>query len=166
MSNFGLFNLVAQVSVDSVNLQKSDTLITQDTIPHDIQDIRFSSDTFASKVNYGADDSTRLDNVNRFIYLYGNAYLEFENYSIKGADIIEVDLEKSIAVAEQLPDSLKPPPAPPPPKAPIVQEETEDLDEEEQLALELEEDPLFFDPDSAQRRIQEELNRGSRATTH
>ena len=159
MSGVGFVNLVAQVSIDSSTVQKRDTSITIDTLTPDIPSIGFSKDTFASKVNYGADDSTVLDNTNRFIYLYGNAYLEFENYSIKGADKIEVDLEKSIAVAEQLPDSLKPPPAPPPPKAPIIQEETEELSEEEQLALELEDDPLFFDPDSAQRRIQDELNR-------
>ena len=69
--------------------------------------VRFSADTLDDFVNYGAKDSIRFDNVNRLIYLYGEAFIKYQTYNIT-ADYIKVDLENSVAVAEQLPDSLKP----------------------------------------------------------
>lgn len=68
--------------------------------------VRFSADTLSDVVTYEARDSIRLDNVNRLIYLYGEASIKFQNYSIT-ADYIKVDLDSSLADAQQLPDSLK-----------------------------------------------------------
>ncbi|MBX2815632.1 MAG: hypothetical protein KTR24_06535 [Saprospiraceae bacterium] len=68
--------------------------------------IRFSSDTLSDVVDYTAKDSIRLDNVDRLIYLYGEASITYQSYSIT-ADFIRVDLDSNIAYATQLPDSLK-----------------------------------------------------------
>jgi len=68
--------------------------------------VQFSADTLEDVVTYEARDSIRLDNVNRLIYLYGEASIKFQTYSIT-ADYIRVNLDSSIADAQQLPDSLK-----------------------------------------------------------
>ncbi len=103
-------------------LQRATRLLTDslatDTLPYDPLDsirqkspirglVRFSADTLQDLVEYNARDSIRLDNVNHLIYLYGQASIKYQTYSIT-ADYILVDLDSSTALAEQLPDSLKP----------------------------------------------------------
>ncbi len=84
----------------------TDTLPATDTISPIRGMVRFSADTLDDYVDYNARDSIRFDNVNRMIYLYGEASIKYQNYSIT-ADYIQVDLDSNLAVAEQLPDSLK-----------------------------------------------------------
>src|SRR5690606_11355049 len=50
---------------------------------------------------------TFFDPRKNLVYLYGNAFVEYEQFSIRNADYIEVDLNDSIATARILPDSLK-----------------------------------------------------------
>ncbi|NND32141.1 MAG: LPS-assembly protein LptD, partial [Saprospiraceae bacterium] len=68
--------------------------------------VAFSADTLEDLVTYSARDSIRFDNANHLIYLYGEASIKYQTYSIT-ADFIRVNLDSSIALAEQLPDSLK-----------------------------------------------------------
>ncbi len=100
--------------------------------------VKFSADTLDDLVDYSARDSIRLDNVNRLIFLYGNASIKYQTYSIT-ADYIRVNLDSSTALAEQLPDSLKkvdafdqlnaPEPEPEPePELPLLYEDTIGLD--------------------------------------
>lgn len=143
--------------------QNPDLLNDRDTIPgvedsvkvEQITDrIKISPDAFASNVKYGADHKTFFDRIRNLVYLYGNAFVEYQDFSIRNADYIEVDLNKNIATARLLPDSLKhligdtqydtavaeiPPP-----------EETEDFEEDEffddELMDGMEIDPVTGEP--------------------
>ncbi len=96
--------------VDSLNVKEQ--VSVQDSIP--LVDtaslikgkITFSADTLQDIVEYSAKDSIHFDNANHLIYLYGNASIKYQSYSIT-ADYIRVNLDSSEALAEQLPDSLK-----------------------------------------------------------
>ena len=112
----------------------------------------FSSDTLENNVDYDA-DSIIVNNVTRFIYLYGNAMVTYGTYSISGADYIEIDLDSNLAVAQQWPDSLKV-------RLPQVEgpeEEPEDIVQtevsEEEPVDAFEDDPLFNSPDSLEREL-------------
>ncbi|WP_236975607.1 putative LPS assembly protein LptD [Membranihabitans maritimus] len=80
-----------------------------DTIkaPDILSKVKVSEDAFSTGVNYGADFKTFFDRKKNLVYLYGNAFVEYEEYSIREADYIEVDLDKNIATARLLPDSMK-----------------------------------------------------------
>lgn len=97
----------------SQNLQNTNEVDTlpgaPDTVKVDgrLDDIKISPDAFASHVKYGADHKTFFDRKLNLVYLYGNAFVEYEQFSIRNADYIEVDLNKNIATARLLPDSLK-----------------------------------------------------------
>ena len=101
-------SLVGQV--DSLRLPltptQPDSLPVPDSVPSIRGMVAFSADTLEDLVTYSARDSIRFDNVNHLIYLYGNASIKYQTYSIT-ADFIRVNLDSSIALAEQLPDSLK-----------------------------------------------------------
>ncbi|MDH3651761.1 MAG: putative LPS assembly protein LptD, partial [Saprospiraceae bacterium] len=102
---------IAFSQVDSLNIQRPSPDLPLQSEPDStlgiLGSVRFSADTLEDLVNYGAKDSIRFDNVNRLIYLYGDAFIKYQSYDIT-ADYIKVDLENSTAEAEQLPDSLKP----------------------------------------------------------
>src|SRR5690606_7781518 len=72
-----------------------------------LSDITISPDAFTSNAKYGADHKTFFDPRKNLVYLYGNAFVEYEQFSIRNADYIEVDLNTNIATARILPDSLK-----------------------------------------------------------
>lgn len=69
--------------------------------------VKLSPDAFTSNARYGADHKTFFDPRRNLVYLYGNAFVEYEQFSIRNADYIEVDLNENIATARILPDSLK-----------------------------------------------------------
>ena len=90
--------------------------------------VKFSADTLEDLVNYSARDSIRFDNVNHLIYLYGEASIKYQSYSIT-ADFIRVNLDSSEALAEQWPDSLKR-------KDPLSELRDQDLEDPEEEELE------------------------------
>ena len=104
------FSTLLQGQVDRPTLPKdsirADSSGVSDTIPRLRGIVAFSADTLEDLVDYSARDSIIFDNVNHLIYLYGEASIKYQTYSIT-ADYILVDLDSSIALAEQLPDSLK-----------------------------------------------------------
>lgn len=81
----------------------ADTLKSSQNLPG----IVISPDAFSSNAKYGADHKTFFDPRKNLVYLYGNAYVEYEQFSIRNADYIEVDLNLNIATAKLLPDSMK-----------------------------------------------------------
>lgn len=72
-----------------------------------LRGVPISPDAFSSNARYGADHKTFFDPRKNLVYLYGNAFVEYEQFSIRNADYIEVDLNENIATARILPDSLK-----------------------------------------------------------
>ncbi len=95
-------SLISDEQRDSLMLSRQN-FVEQSSISGQVQ---FSADTLDDVVTYEARDSIRLDNVNRLIYLYGEASIKYQTYSIT-ADYIRVNLDSSIADAQQLPDSVK-----------------------------------------------------------
>ncbi len=87
---------------DSVSLA-NDSLKSSENL----DDIILSPDAFSSSAKYGADHKTYFHPQKNLVYLYGNAFVEYEQFSIRNADYIEVDLKKNIATARLLPDSMK-----------------------------------------------------------
>lgn len=87
---------------DSLSLA-SDTLKSSQFLT----DITISPEAFSSNAIYGADHKTFFDPRKNLVYLYGNAFVEYEQFSIRNADYIEVDLNENIATARLLPDSMK-----------------------------------------------------------
>ncbi len=102
--------------------------------------VKFSADTLEDLVNYSARDSIRFDNVNHLIFLYGEASIKYQSYSIT-ADYIRVNLDSSEALAEKLPDSLKR-------KDPLTELRNAELEEEEETTEEFEDDYVLDAQDS------------------
>ncbi len=77
---------------------------SQDTLllPGDV--VRLSGDSLDAPVDYGATDSMVLDNDEKKIYLYGNAFVNYTDISLK-AGFIVFDWENSLVYAEGIPDS-------------------------------------------------------------
>jgi hypothetical protein len=67
--------------------------------------VRISPDSLNAKVEYGSVDSNYLDKIERRVYLFGKAYVRYQNMSIT-ADYIVVDLDSSVATAEGRLDSV------------------------------------------------------------
>jgi hypothetical protein len=84
----------------------TDSLPARDSISRLRGVVAFSADTLEDLVYYSARDSIIFNNAEHMIYLYGEASIKYQTYSIT-ADYIQVNLDSSIALAEQLPDSLK-----------------------------------------------------------
>ncbi len=84
----------------------TDTLPVLDSLPRLSGMVAFSADTLEDMVVYSARDSIIFSNADHMIYLYGEASIKYQSYSIT-ADYIRVNLDSSIALAEQLPDSVK-----------------------------------------------------------
>ncbi len=125
--------LVAQVRPDSRSLPTTHADTLAESPLRGV--VAFSADTLEALVDYSARDSIRFDNANHLIYLYGNASIKYQSYSIT-ADFIRVNLDSSIALAEQLPDSLKQ-------EDPLDALRTESEDE-----IPVEPEPVFDDRDS------------------
>ena len=104
------FSTLLQGQVDRPILpakpELTDSLSVPDSVPRLRGVVAFSADTLEDLVDYSARDSIIFDNANHLIYLYGQASIKYQTYSIT-ADYIRVNLDSSVALAEQLPDSLK-----------------------------------------------------------
>lgn len=90
---------------DVVAVQDS---IAQDTIPTRTAiegSIIISNDSVLEEVKYGAVDSNNMDAVLNQLHLYGDAYVEYQDMTIKGAYIM-FDFENNIAHAYKDLDSL------------------------------------------------------------
>ncbi len=89
-----------------------DTLLQNDSLRIDsfpiidpvFSQIRISQDSVEDEVDYHSQDSQIMDNRNKFVYLYGDAHVAFQELSLD-ADYIEFDLENDLAFAKGLPDS-------------------------------------------------------------
>ncbi|MCB0688118.1 MAG: LPS-assembly protein LptD [Saprospiraceae bacterium] len=118
----------------------ADSVSVLDSVPRLRGVVAFSADTLEDLVDYSATDSIIFDNANHLIYLYGEASIKYQTYSIT-ADFIRVNLDSSIALAEQLPDSLKK-------KDPLdeLREEPAEAEPEEELPLTQEQlDSIYLD---------------------
>lgn len=82
-----------------------DTLSEERQVNHIPSGVKLSKDSLDTPVDYGARDSSRYDNVNRIFHLYGEAYVEYQEYSIK-ADYITVNMNNNIATAYARVDSI------------------------------------------------------------
>ena len=67
--------------------------------------IKISDDALEELVEYSAEDSMRLDAVNKVVYLYGQATVKYTTIELSAGKIV-FDLENDIVVAEFILDSL------------------------------------------------------------
>ena len=82
---------------------EADTLPAQTKVI-DLNAVALSKDSLSAEVEYGARDSLDFDNQAKFVYLYGDAYVNYEDINLT-ADFIRIDFENNIAYANGLPDS-------------------------------------------------------------
>jgi hypothetical protein len=80
---------------DTVNIKGMKTL--PDTSKKD------KKNGIGSEIKYIATDSVRTDNVNKILYLYGNARVTYEDFELD-ADFIRVDQKNHLVYASGLPD--------------------------------------------------------------
>ncbi|MCC6816405.1 MAG: LPS-assembly protein LptD [Saprospiraceae bacterium] len=92
----------------------SDTLINESLIKKDSLIIRgsqlylASNDSITEPVDYSSRDSSVFDLKNRYIYLYGDAWIKYQTMELR-ADYIIIDLNKSEIEAQPLRDSMNVP---------------------------------------------------------
>ena len=107
----------AELLLDSLDQStKSDTLTIQDslaistdttktrTLNYSKKDqIKFSEDGLDDKVTYGAKDTMWLDKDKNEVHLYGEAYVNYQNYELKAGYIV-LNIETNIAEAHSIKD--------------------------------------------------------------
>ena len=76
--------------------------VNQQTI--DLNEVVFSKDSIDAPLIYDSDDSMRMDVKNQMVYLYGNAVVKYETFSLR-AGFIALDLQNKLVMAEGWPDS-------------------------------------------------------------
>src|SRR5690606_36656771 len=77
---------------DTLSFNATDTLPgATDSLKNaqNLSRITLSPDAFSSNAKYGADHKTFYDPRRNLVYLYGNAFVEYEQFSIRNADYIE-----------------------------------------------------------------------------
>jgi hypothetical protein len=89
-----LIDSSAQEALDSIPM-RSDT----------VRKVRISKDSLDTKVEYGARDSMRFDNMNNLVYLYGDAYVNYGSLRLT-ADFIQVNIDSNLAIAQAGRDSM------------------------------------------------------------
>lgn len=62
-----------------------------------------SQNALDSELDYGSEDSSYVDNINKTIHLFGNAYVNYRDKELK-ADHIILELDRNIAEALKFPD--------------------------------------------------------------
>lgn len=67
--------------------------------------VSLSKDSLDAPVNYGSKDSMMYDIANQKAFLYGNAFVTYNEFDLK-ADYIEIDFKKKLAIAEGRRDSI------------------------------------------------------------
>lgn len=80
----------------------SDSIARDSVVPSET--IQISKDSLENKVKYGARDSMRFDNINSLIYLYGDAFVDYEGLTLR-AEYIEVNIDSNLAYAAAVKDS-------------------------------------------------------------
>jgi hypothetical protein len=94
------------LSLDSLPLPDSlmlDSLAADSTRPL-FPDILVSEDALDARVEYDAQDSIHFSVREQKVYLYGNAFVQFQTTSLR-AGYMEVNLKDNIVTAEGFPDS-------------------------------------------------------------
>jgi len=90
---------------DTVFLVPDTTIsASSDTIVTDSLAGGGSKDALDAKVDYKAKDSTIFDLVNKKVFLYGDAVIDYDDINLKAA-YIEIDFEKNEVYATGMPDS-------------------------------------------------------------
>ncbi len=104
---FGLSLYAEAQTRDSLDMAIRQTSPKDSTLtgPSIQAQVKLSDDKIQSKVEYGARDSARYDDQSKRFFLYGDAYVQYEEYSIK-AHFIELDMKTNIATASGHKDSL------------------------------------------------------------
>ena len=95
------------LNLDSVILDSDSNAVDTtglDSITNIIESPERMESTFKSKVKYHADDSMMIDNQKNKAYLWGKAWVEYEEIKLD-ADYLEVDFIKNEVIAKGLPDS-------------------------------------------------------------
>lgn len=82
--------------------QKDSSIILADSTS--LRRYEISEDAIEDKVVYGSVDSMIMDNTGRFVFLYGEAFVDYSTIHLK-AGFITVDLDSNIAVAVGIVDS-------------------------------------------------------------
>jgi lipopolysaccharide assembly outer membrane protein LptD (OstA) len=80
------------------------TAILRDTLVVDTLAAGASKEALDAKVDYKAKDSTLFDLVNKKVFLYGNAEINYNDINLKAA-YIEINFEKNEVYATGMPDS-------------------------------------------------------------
>ncbi|MBK7682905.1 MAG: hypothetical protein IPJ26_10810 [Bacteroidetes bacterium] len=83
-------------SLDSIKIQAGDTIPLNDSL--------LLADDFKSKVSYYAEDSIVYDLDTGMVYLYGNAWMTYEDIRLE-ADFIDINFNTKVMSASGLPDS-------------------------------------------------------------
>ncbi len=109
-----LIHVILLIAINAICLQKvrgqetkHDTLIRPDTTVAGIasaDSTTSGNSSLRTKVIYSATDSIIMDNREQKAYLFGDAVVEYEDIKLKAA-VIEINFEKSLAVAKGVPDS-------------------------------------------------------------
>lgn len=92
---------------DSLQVNVDSLVMLTDSIPDSVaQTLPFplSKDAIDAKIEYGSTDSIIMDNVERLVHLYGDAYVNYGSLELK-AEYIRLDLNTNIALAEGRLDS-------------------------------------------------------------
>ncbi len=101
--------LSAQEDIPVKQLEIRDSLTMDstgvDTLGSLLDQIVISPNAIDRKVIFGAQDSQIIDNAAGKVFLYGNAFADYDNLSLQ-ADYIELSLDSSIAYASGMKDSL------------------------------------------------------------
>jgi hypothetical protein len=88
---------------DSLSLSKGDSSTTaNDSIP--LNDSLMLADDFKSKVSYYAEDSIVYDLDTGMVYLYGKAWMTYEDIRLE-ADYIDIDFNTKVLSSKGVPDS-------------------------------------------------------------
>ena len=90
--------VAATISPDTIIRVASDSLVT-DSLSKSV-----SKDALDAKVDYKANDSTIFDLVNKKVFLYGEAEINYSDINLQAA-YIEIDFEKNEVYATGMPDS-------------------------------------------------------------
>ena len=93
----------AEQNLPPVNIQVPDSS-KADSIKKLLEDPERMESSFKSKVKYHADDSIMIDNKNNKAFLWGNAWVEYEDIKLD-ADYLEIDFAANEVLAKGLPDS-------------------------------------------------------------
>jgi lipopolysaccharide assembly outer membrane protein LptD (OstA) len=92
--------------VDSTNTLKPDTVTASipDSLAVDSLAAKSSKEALEAKVDYKAKDSTLFDLVNKKVFLYGDAEINYKDINLKAA-FIEINFDKNEVYATGMPDS-------------------------------------------------------------